>query len=126
MKLLNNKGWGFREMIIITAILIVFLLCAAYYIYVLYNNLDESSASVYAKLELSLQTSAVSYVKKYKLENSKAIISLKDLQEEGYLTTFSDPNDEDCNGYVIYENQDFKSYISCEYFTSSGYNNSYE
>lgn len=123
---LNNKGWGLKEMMIISAILLLFLLFAAYYIYMLYNNLDSSSASVYGQLELKLQTSAVSYVNKHKLQNSKAIISLSDLQKEGYINLFTDPNDEDCNGYVIYENQEYKSYISCRYYTSSGYNQSYE
>ncbi|MBE6148921.1 MAG: hypothetical protein E7167_05520 [Firmicutes bacterium] len=123
---LNNKGWGLKEMMIISSILLLFLLFAAYYIYMLYNNLDTSSASVYGKLELKLQTSAVSYVNKHNLQNSKVIISLDDLQKAGYIDIFTDPNDDACNGYVIYENQDYKSYISCNYYTSFGYNRSYE
>ena len=123
---LNNKGWGLREMMIISAILLVFLLFAAYYIYVLYNNLDEDKAGVYAKLELKLQTAAVKYVKDNNIKKGKAIISLDDLQDAGYIDMFTDPKDDKCNGYVIYENNDYDSYISCNYFTSSGYNRSYE
>ena len=36
---LNNKGWGLNTMLIISACLSIFLLIAAYYIYVLYNSI---------------------------------------------------------------------------------------
>ena len=34
---LNNKGWGLKEMLIITGILFFFLLIACYYVFVLYK-----------------------------------------------------------------------------------------
>ena len=38
MKNLNNKGWGLIEMLILSAILLIALLVAAYLIYILYNS----------------------------------------------------------------------------------------
>ena len=38
MKKLNNGGWGLAEMLILSAILLIALLVAAYLIYVLYSS----------------------------------------------------------------------------------------
>ncbi len=35
---MNNKGWGLAEMLILSSILLIALLIAAYFIYVLYQN----------------------------------------------------------------------------------------
>ena len=110
---------------VVSSILLIFLLIAAYYIYVLYNNLDLSTAS-YAQMELKLQTSAAKYVNKYNLGDLRRIISLESLQKEGYIDIFTDSNDDECNGYVIYQNKEYNSYISCKHYKSFGYNQSYE
>ena len=123
---LNKGGWGLKEMVIIVAILLSFLLIAGYYIFVLYSDLGTDVAHVYVELESRLKTSAVSYVSKHNLQNQKVIILLSDLQREGRLELFVDSNDNDCNGYVIYENYDYKSYISCEFYKTSGYDSDYE
>lgn len=38
MKKLNNGGWGLVEMLLLSAALLIALLVAAYFIYVLYNS----------------------------------------------------------------------------------------
>ncbi len=38
MKKLNNGGWGLVEMLILSGILLLCLLVAIYFIYVLYNS----------------------------------------------------------------------------------------
>ena len=38
MKKLNNGGWGLVEMLILSGILLIALLVAVYFIYVLYNS----------------------------------------------------------------------------------------
>jgi len=39
MKKLNNKGWGLGEMLVLSGILLIALLVAAYFIYRLYKEL---------------------------------------------------------------------------------------
>ena len=58
--------------------------------------------------------------------NSKGIVTLTDLKKEGYIDFFNDSNSNPCNGYVIYDNHDYKSYISCEFYTSKNYNKNNE
>ncbi|MBQ6841411.1 MAG: hypothetical protein IJO63_04790 [Bacilli bacterium] len=123
---LNKGGWGLKEMVIIVAILLSFLLIAGYYIFVLYSDMGYDVPYQYAELESRIKASAVNYVAKNNLKDSKAIISLSDMQKNGYLDLFTDSNDNECNGYVIYEDYDYKSYISCEFYKTSGYNKSYE
>lgn len=38
MKKLNNGGWGLVEMLLLSVALLIALLVAAYFIYVLYNS----------------------------------------------------------------------------------------
>lgn len=123
---LNNNGWGLKEMMIISSILLMFLLFAAYYIWVLYSDLSKTRPSVYNELEYVLQSSAERYLKKQDNKSDRVVVSLKELQTNGYLITFTDPNDEDCNGYVIYDSGEYNSYISCEFYTTSGYKQKYE
>ena len=47
---LNNKGWGLNTLLIIGSCLLIFLLIAAYYIYVLYRNKIWECVSVNEKI----------------------------------------------------------------------------
>ena len=120
---LNNKGWGLRQMLIMSSIIFIFLLIAAYYIYALYNNLDVQTGKQYATLEFELQTAAVNYHMQYPNDN---IITLSELKNKGIISIFTDSNDKDCNGYVIVNQTDYKSYISCEFYTTKNYDKKYE
>ena len=121
---LNKSGWGFTQMFIMSAILLILLLIVTYYIYVFYNRLDTKAGSQYFNLETKLQSAAILYSKKN--NSSSGSVSLYTLKKEGYITDFTDINDNDCNGYVIYNDDKFDSYIKCEYFTSKNYNQKYE
>ena len=113
-------------MIMFSAVLLMLLFFVAYYIYVLYNGLDNSSSQSYAALELKLQGASAEYIQDRNLEDSKVIISLNDLVRAKYINFFEDDDGNDCNGYVIYEDYSYNSYLSCLGYTSSGYNRSYE
>ena len=123
---LNNHGWGLKELLIMTSILLILLLIVTYYIYVLFNNLDDRKGGQYLKLEAKLQAAAVRYVNSEKILSSQAVIRLADLKSKGYIEDFTDSNGDDCNGYVIYQDNDYKSYISCKFFTSKKYNKNNE
>lgn len=119
---LNNKGWGYRQMLLMTCILLVFLMIAAYNIYALYNDLDAKDAVTYVNLENKLQIAASKYVGDKNLESSNLIISLTDLKNEEYITVFNDDSNRVCNGYVVYENYKYSPYISCPDYISNNYN----
>lgn len=124
---LNDKGFGLMQMMIISGVLLLLLLFAAYYIYIFYSKLDVNTGSEYAFLESKLQTSAIKYVIDEKIDNNKIhSLSYELLLEKGYIDDFYDDNENECNGYVIIRNSDYKTYIKCDSYKSSGYNDTYE
>lgn len=111
---LNKKGWGLNTLLIIGSCLLIFLLIAAYYIYALYSSLGISNGNIYKELEARLELAAENY-------DSKENISLEKLRELGYIKELKDNNNDDCNGYVIYNKKEYKAYIDCKYYTTKGY-----
>ena len=121
---LDKHGWGLAELLIMSSILFILLLIVTYYIYIFYNQLDANDGTQYYNLEARLKTAAVLYAKNRNSSNGD--VSLHDLKKAGYIDSFTDKNDYDCNGYVIYNGDRFDSYIRCPNFTSENYNRKYE
>ena len=121
---LNNRGWGLTQMIIMSAILFFLLFVVSYYIYVFYNKLDERDGSQYFALESKLKSAAVLYSKN--ISSPSGRVSLYTLKSLGYIDTFNDEDGRVCNGYVIYNDDRFDSYIRCNNFVSSNYDRNYE
>lgn len=115
IKRLNNRGWGLNTLLILGACLLVFLLIAAYYIYSLYSVLGIDRKSVYHDLENKLVQAAQNY------NVNKDYISYETLKKNNYIDGLYDNNGNECNGYVVYKNYEYKAYIDCEYYTSNGY-----
>lgn len=62
----NKHGWGLKEMLILSGILMLFLVIAIYYIYTLYQSLDmEVASNNYTELEEKLEYNANIYLKDY-------------------------------------------------------------
>ena len=121
---LNNKGWGLTQMLIMTAVLFFLLLLVSYYIYIFYNSLDERGGTKYFVLESTLKSAAVLYSKN--INSSSGRVSLTTLKSLGYIDYFQDDNGNDCNGYVIYNDDRYDSYIRCNNFVSQSYDRNYE
>ena len=121
---LNNRGWGLTQMIIMSTILFFLLFVVSYYIYVFYNKLDERDGSQYFALESKLKSAAVLYSKN--ISSPSGRVSLYTLKSLGYIDTFNDEDGRVCNGYVIYNDDRFDSYIRCNGFVSSNYDRNYE
>lgn len=119
---LNNRGWGFKEMIILTSILLIFLLVAAYYIVILYSSFGATPGSVYDRLETSMIIAAKKYVKN---EGEVEHLTVSDLKTMGYLETLFDNNGDECNGYVLI-NDSYRAYIKCKRYKTRGYSLNYE
>lgn len=120
---LNKKGWGYTEFLIISAILLILLLIASYYIYSLYNALNGSSVNIYDNLETKLVTAAMEYDMDYDFND---IITSKKLINKKYLDGMYDNNGDSCTGYVKKEKKNLKAYIDCKYYQTSGYRKKYD
>lgn len=121
---LNKKGWGLTQMLIMSAILLFLLLVVSYYIYIFYNGLDERGGTKYFALESKLKSAAVIYSKN--INSSSGRVSLSTLKSLGYIDVFEDEDGSACNGYVLYNDDSYDSYIRCNNFVSPNYDRNYE
>lgn len=123
--MLNKHGWGLKEMLILSGILILFLFVAIFYIFTLYNELDkEISSNYYSSLEHDLEASAEIYLNDYfdgVLTDEKITISRNVLRLYDLDVTLKDKNGNLCSGYVVANKDAIKGYISCDEYTTEGY-----
>ena len=146
--MLNNHGWGMRDMIIYSCIILLFLLIATYCVRSFYkdmsnaanvvedNNIVNNKANnktinynLYKNYEQRMNNAAISYVYRYygNLDRSIASINLSDLTSNGYIEPLHDQKDNTlCVGYVnVWDSEDnvlhAASYISCSSYKTDGY-----
>lgn len=133
---LNNKGWGLKEMVLLSCIILVAVFVAAIMINNLYKDLDmningnntsnssnsnQNKDEQYTIIERNLLSAAKKYARENKLDDDE-IIESDTLIDEGYLTLSKMTNEEDiCDGYVTKQNSSYKAYISCESYETKGY-----
>ena len=106
-----------------SSILFITLLLVAYLIFRLYSNLDYEQSNQYTKLEAQIEQAAIKYVNA-RSNYTEGTITLNDLKQSGYIDMFTDDNGNSCNGYVIYKQHEYTSFISCEYYTTKNYKKS--
>lgn len=121
MKLLDNRGWGTKEMILLSCGLLIILLFVAISIYKFYHAV-EPVAPQYGLLERTIKAEAEEYAS---FNGKKSVITLKELKAADYITIFTDINDNPCDGYVLLEDNEYTPYISCEYYRTNGYDKKY-
>ena len=127
--MLNKPGWGLKEMLLLSGILVLFLVVAIYYIFSLYQELDlEVSANYYTDLEDELEHNAQIYLDDYyegNLNSDGITITRSILRTYDLDVHLVDENENACSGYVIASRthgEDFiDAYISCDHYTTSGY-----
>lgn len=128
----NKNGWGLTEMLILIGVLMFFFLIALILIYKFYDSFGNSVANKnsvnnlsYVETEKAMEYAANRYLdNKYEnISDLNAItISMNKLVNMGYLVEFVHAN---CDGYVISKiiNNNYISdaYISCDGYTTAGY-----
>jgi hypothetical protein len=147
--MLNNHGWGMRNMLIYSCIILIFLLIATYYVKYLYRDLSmndndvtsevqeendtkptkEINYDLYENYEKRMNNAAINYVKRYynTLDTGIASVELWDLTNGGYIETLYDQVDNSkCLGYAnVWDTEDGElkasSYIKCPSYTTEGY-----
>lgn len=131
---LNNRGWGIREMLFLSSILIFFFCLAIYFIYVLYSSFDlsvnnndiiEHNDEVYKTYEQLIKDAAYDYLNSVNYEFSDRIINMSTLINAGLMSDLYDPEtDNKCNGYIKVidlEDKQIDAYIKCDNYVTEGY-----
>ena len=114
----NNHGWGLKEMLFLSAILLFFVLLIAVLVGQLYENVGNENSNAYKKVEQNLLRAARRYYK----DQESEYVSSDELVLEDYLSLKDlTVNDDICEGYVIMSEKSFESYISCKYYETEGY-----
>ena len=125
----NNQGWGLREMLFFSGILLLAVIVVAILVNTLYNDLSSSlpnnasdkNASTYEQVEENLANAAKRYYRAHQEEAGDLIVS-EDLIEENYITVQKlTVNNDICDGYVLVEDDVFTPYITCTNYETEGY-----
>ena len=125
----NNQGWGLREMLFFSGILLLAVIIVAILVNTLYNDLSSSlpnndsdkNASTYEQVEENLANAAKRYYRAHQKEAGDLIVS-EDLIAENYITVQKlTVNSDICDGYVLVEDDIFTPYITCTNYETEGY-----
>ncbi len=127
--MLNKKGWGLVEMLVLTGVLAIFLFIAIFLIYNAYRNLDTSiSNNYYHDLENKLEEQAAIYLDKYydeDLTSDYVTITRNVLKVYDLDVTLSDPSGKACDGYIKANKTkgviNIDGYIKCANYTTTNY-----
>jgi len=128
----NQHGWGLREMIILSAILLSFLLVAIFFIVRLYNGLTKDGTIntpivkkyTYSEIESNVLTAALDYYNEYYDGESNVTITTDRLKKRGFITTNElkpESENKSCRGYVFFGDNEPSVYIQCESYETDGY-----
>lgn len=148
---LNNNGWGYRDMVIYTCIILLALFFVAISISSFYDNLvedinsdrnsqnnniveenkpnsNEVDKNYYLLQESKLKDATLNYVNKYSYDLDQNImsVSMETLVSLGFMEQIYDQTGTNkCSGYsnvYIYENDyGIVPYISCNNYVTLGY-----
>ena len=130
---LNNHGWGLKEMLFFSAILLFFVLLVSVLINSLYSQLDLSNNGsssnpssstnngyTYKDIETNLKIAARRYIKNHADDDSE-ILTSDELIENKYLTSSKLKTSNDtCEGYVMITD-DYEAFIHCNNYETEGY-----
>lgn len=129
MIMLNKHGWGLKEMLVLSGILLLFLIIAIYYISTLYQDLDlEATSDYYYDLEQDLENSVSVYLRDYydgNLGADEITITRSTLRAYDLDVDLEDQNHHVCSGYAVASKthgvETIEAYISCPNYTTNGY-----
>lgn len=141
----NNHGWGLAQMLILSAVILIFLCICIFFIFKLYSSLgkkpvivdpvlDHSSTTYstytsYSDMEQKLEEAGKKYGENHYangIGTDTVMINIRTLESEGLADKVLDIKDGNiCEGYVTLKSNTLgfntKAYVSCSYYKSSGY-----
>ncbi|MBE6154329.1 MAG: hypothetical protein E7163_01970 [Firmicutes bacterium] len=126
---LNKHGWGLVEMLLLSSLLIIFLLIAAYLVYILYGTFERNTISDnYISLEEKLEKQTLIYLNDYydeDLTSDKITITRSVLKSYDLDISLLDSKGNACSGYTVaYKTKGIvhtDAYIKCDGYMTEGY-----
>lgn len=142
---LNKNGWGYFEFFAFLIIFIICLIIAALGLkqfglidenwqFIKFedigkNEKEEKLKESYSNLRNTMVDGTMKYISKYynnELGLDTLNIRVKQLVEEGYITSFKDANGDACSGYTaVYKDDNgrvlYNPYLKCKDFETGGY-----
>ena len=114
---LGNNGWGMKELIIYSCVLLSFLLFAMVMLDSFYADLEKSSGSVagavsddkidYYDYENEMKDAVIRYISDNNItvDTGDFVVDVDTLIRKDYLSQFYDVYDESkCSGYIVVKN----------------------
>ena len=125
----NNHGWSLKEMIVLSAILIMALMVATYHVMKFSKGVkDNSLTGNYIALENQVTAATEAYLQEYYGKiTSSLVISTDNLISYGFLSSDSFSNSNySCKGYALvngYNQEEYSisSYIKCNQYETENY-----
>jgi len=126
---LNKNGWGLKEMLILSGVLLIFLIVSIYFIISMYNNFNNDvMATNYEALEEKLEKQARIYLNDYYdeiLTNDYITITRNVLKSYNLDVVLEDNKGNSCSGYVManktHAKVEVNAYIKCDDYQTNGY-----
>lgn len=143
---LDNRGWGYRDMIVYSSIIIICLVIVVVFSKIVHDNIETSpyeeqnkkvdeveevqtfSNSSYYEVEKEMQNATFIYLQKYDYDKGDQMrkIALDTLIGFGYISLVRDFEDgSECKGYVTIHttNQVYtvNPYLKCTHYVTKGY-----
>ena len=127
--MLNKHGWGLKEMILLSGILLIFLVIAIYYVSSIYKDIgEEVTNKYYYQLEDKLKNQVNVYLSDYygeNLTNNKIIVTRSTLRKYNLDISLIDNTGKSCSGYATaYKTvgvTNINAYIKCNNYKTVGY-----
>lgn len=126
---IDNRGFGIQSMMIAVLVLMMCLVLISAFANKVFNNIsnEETNSTDYIEIEEKVEQATKKYQQKYYnniLDGDEIKVSLKSLQNEGFIDILKDNKNNICDGYAYIIGKEnkviYNAYIRCgnEYKTN--------
>ena len=119
---IDNSGYGIQSMMIAVLVLMMCLVLISAFANKVFNNIsnEETNSTDYIEIEEKVEQATKKYQQKYYnniLDGDEIKVSLKSLQNEGFIDILKDNKNNICDGYAYIIGKEnkviYNAYIRC-------------
>ena len=119
---IDNRGFGIQSMMIAVLVLMMCLVLMSAFANKVFNNIsnEETNSTDYIEIEEKVEQATKKYQQKYYnniLDGDEIKVSLKSLQNEGFIDILKDNKNNICDGYAYIIGKEnkviYNAYIRC-------------
>ena len=119
---IDNRGFGIQSMMIAVLVLMMCLVLISAFANKVFNNIsnEETNSTDYIEIEEKVEQATKKYQQKYYnniLDGDEIKVSLKSLQNEGFIDILKDNKNNICDGYAYIIGKEnkviYNAYIRC-------------